>query len=62
MHMAYFQALANPFLRLDAPYDTVVDHSALLVQGGRRWKGLRRRVDDVGRAVGAVIPSNTDGI
>lgn len=60
MHMAYFQALANPFLRLDAPFDAVIDHTALLVQGGKRWKGLRRRVDDVGRAVGATIPLSAD--
>lgn len=60
MHMAYFQSLANPFLRLDAPYDSAADHTALLVQGGKRWKGFRRRVDDVGRAVGANVPNDED--
>lgn len=60
MHMAYFQSLANPFLSIDAPYDATADHTALLVQGGRRWKGFRRRVDDVGRAVGANVPLNDD--
>lgn len=59
-HMAYYQALANPFLRLDAPYEAATDHSALLAQGDKRWKGLRKRVDDVGRAVGATIPANND--
>ena len=58
--MAYYQALANPFLRLDAPYEAATDHSSLLVQGGKRWKGFRKRVDDVGRAVGATIPANDD--
>ncbi|KAH8105010.1 Sedlin [Phellopilus nigrolimitatus] len=61
LHMAYFQSLANPFLRLDAPYDATSDHAALLVQGNRRWKGFRRRVDDVGRAVGANVPIDEEG-
>ena len=60
MHMAYFQSLANPSLRLDATYDAAIDHTALLSQGGRRWKGFRKRVDDVGRAVGANVPFDTN--
>lgn len=58
--MAYYHALANPFLRLDAPYEAATDHSALLVQGGKQWKEFRKRIDDVGRAVGVNIPANRD--
>ena len=60
--MAYYQSLANPFLRLNTPFDAPPDHTALLVQGGKRWKGFRRRVDDVGRAVGANVPVDDDTI
>ncbi|KLO19769.1 Sedlin [Schizopora paradoxa] len=56
LHMAYYHALANPFLRLDAPYDAVVDHTALLVQSKTQWKGFRRRVDEVARACGVNVP------
>ncbi|KAI5122162.1 hypothetical protein M0805_007061 [Coniferiporia weirii] len=62
LHMAYFQSLANPFLRLDAPYEATSDHAALLVQGGRRWKGFRRRVDDIGRALGANVSGSNDEV
>ncbi|TDL29194.1 Sedlin [Rickenella mellea] len=55
---AYYQSLANPFLRLDAPQDSITDHSALLSQGSSKWKGFRRRVDDVARAVGAVVTTD----
>lgn len=60
-HMAYFHALANPFLRLDTPYDAASsDHAALLVQNSRRWKGFRQRVDDVARAVGVNVTADDD--
>lgn len=59
-HMAYYQALANPFLRLDAPYDASSDHAALLAQSTKRWNKFRRRVDEVARAVGAIVPTNDD--
>jgi hypothetical protein len=56
--MAYFQSLSNPFLRLNAPPDATTDHASLLVQSNKRWKGFQRRVDDVGRAIGAYIESD----
>jgi len=62
LHMAYYHALANPFLRLDAPYDIGTDHAAVLVQGSRKWKGFRRRVDDVARACGVNLPANQDEV
>ena len=59
--MAYYHALANPFLRLDAPYDAAAsDHAALLVQSSKRWKGFRQRVDDVARAVGMNVINDED--
>jgi len=60
LHMAYYHALTNPFLRLDAPYDAIVDHTALLVQSKTQWKGFRRRVDDVARACGVNVPSDDE--
>lgn len=53
--MAYYRALANPFLRLDAPYEAATDHSVLLVQGGKQQKEFRKHVDDVARAAGVNV-------
>ena len=54
LHTAYRQAVANPFLRLNAPIDGHNDHATILLAGSSKWKTLRRRVDDIGKAVGAV--------
>lgn len=59
-HMAYYQSLSNPFLRLDAPYDIATDDAALIVQSSKKWNGFKRRVDDVGRAIGANVPADGD--
>ena len=53
LHIAYQQALSNPFLRLYASPEATGDATALLSSAGDRWKGLKRRVDDIGRVVGA---------
>ncbi|GBE79481.1 Uncharacterized protein SCP_0206810 [Sparassis crispa] len=57
LHTAYRQSVANPFLRLNAPVDGTIDHAALLLVGSPKWRGFRRRVDDIGRAVGAIGPA-----
>ena len=54
MHTAYRQSIANPFLKLNAPPEGVSDHAAVLLAGSAQWKGFRRRVDEIGRAVGAL--------
>ncbi|EIW61424.1 Sedlin [Trametes versicolor FP-101664 SS1] len=54
LHTVYRQSVANPFLRLSAPIDGYNDNAALLAAGSPKWKAFRKRVDDIGKAVGAV--------
>ncbi|KAI0959611.1 hypothetical protein AcW1_004394 [Taiwanofungus camphoratus] len=56
LHNAYRLSVANPFLKLNAPMEGLNDHAAILLAGGAQWKGFRRRVDDIGKAVGAAGP------
>lgn len=51
MHMTYFSAISNPFLRLDTNTDFSGDTSAYIALGSAKWKYFRRRVDEVARAV-----------
>ena len=52
--MAYYSAIANPFLRLNVPPDaSQAAHSPYLQVGGSKWKAFRQRVDEISRAVGA---------
>jgi len=57
LHTAYRHSVANPFLKLDSPLDVATDHAALLHAGSPRWKGFRKRVDDIGRALGSIAPA-----
>ncbi|KZT72489.1 Sedlin [Daedalea quercina L-15889] len=59
MHTAYRLSIANPFLKVNMPLEGVNDHAAMLAAGSAKWKAFRQRVDDVGRAMGASIPSST---
>jgi hypothetical protein len=52
MHMAYYSAVSNPFLRLEAPPDATADPSQLLLASRTRWRGFEERVDEISRAVG----------
>lgn len=56
LHTAYRRSVANPMLRLKAPMDSATDHVTLLMAGHSEWKGFRRRVDEIGRAVGGAVP------
>ncbi|KAJ7129716.1 Sedlin, N-terminal conserved region-domain-containing protein [Mycena epipterygia] len=56
LHMAYYSAISNPFLKLDAPTDATNDHSPYLLVGRSNWKNFRRRIDEISRVVGS--PSN----
>ncbi|KAJ7781260.1 Sedlin, N-terminal conserved region-domain-containing protein [Mycena metata] len=59
LHMAYYSALSNPFLKLDAPTDATNDHSPYLLVGRSNWKNFRRRLDEISRVVSN--PSNAAG-
>ncbi|KAH9951725.1 trafficking protein particle complex 2 [Amylocystis lapponica] len=61
MHTAYRQSAANPFLKLDAPTEGINDHATVLLAGGAQWKGFRRRVDEIGRAVAAQGATSAPG-
>ncbi|KAI0322168.1 Sedlin [Amylostereum chailletii] len=57
-HLAYYHAVANPFLKLNAPLDCTNDHATLLAAGGGQWKEFTRRVDEVARAAATLTLSN----
>lgn len=48
LHMAYYSAISNPFLRLD---DSEPSRNLLHVVGGAKWKNFRRRVDEIANSV-----------
>ncbi|KAF8640117.1 hypothetical protein AX17_001353 [Amanita inopinata Kibby_2008] len=52
MHMAYYSAIANPFLKLDIPPDATQDHSPYLQAADSKWKTFRRLVDEINKTVG----------
>ncbi|KAG5646621.1 hypothetical protein DXG03_002925 [Asterophora parasitica] len=60
LHMAYYSAISNPFLKLNPPTDAAHDQSYLLV-GSPRWKNFRLRVDEISRVAGNLpnAPSNS---
>ncbi|KAG5724494.1 Trafficking protein particle complex subunit 2-like protein [Termitomyces sp. T112] len=51
LHMAYYSAISNPFLKLDASMDGVQDHSPYLLVGSSKWKTFRERVDEISRVL-----------
>ncbi|KAF8890686.1 Sedlin, N-terminal conserved region-domain-containing protein [Infundibulicybe gibba] len=57
LHMAYYSAISNPFLRLDSPTDTVSNDHPYLLAGSAKYKTFRRRVDDISRVVAIIIRS-----
>lgn len=59
MHTAYRLSIANPFLKVNMPLEGVNDHAAMLSAGSAKWKAFRKRVDDVGRLLGASVPAST---
>lgn len=59
LHTAYRLSLANPFLKANTPLEGVNDHTAMLNAGSAKWKGFRRRVDEVGRALAGVTTSSS---
>jgi hypothetical protein len=54
MHMAYYSAVSNPFLRLGSPAEGVSDPSQLLLTSRAKWRGFRERVDEISRAIGNI--------
>lgn len=59
VHAAYNETMSNPFLRLNTMVDSTADPSSLLVMQTREWKGLERRIDGIGRAIGSLPPTPT---
>ncbi|KAF9247102.1 Sedlin, N-terminal conserved region-domain-containing protein [Melanogaster broomeanus] len=57
LHMAFYQAVSNPFLKLEASSESPNDQFSYLAVGSAKWKTFRRRVDDITRALGNHIPS-----
>jgi len=53
MHMIYYSAIANPFLKLDIPSDASQTHSPYLQVGSSKWKVFRTRVDELSSAIGS---------
>ena len=54
MHMAYYSAVSNPFLRLEVPADAMADPSQLLLASRTKWQGFRERVDEINKAIGNI--------
>lgn len=51
-HMAYYSAISNPFLKLDASNDASGEHSPSYLVGKSKWKTFRNRVDQISLLVG----------
>jgi len=51
LHLAYFQALSNPFLTLNTPPEALLDHASLLTASKMGSRGLARRVEAIGKAI-----------
>ncbi|KIJ70503.1 hypothetical protein HYDPIDRAFT_105246 [Hydnomerulius pinastri MD-312] len=56
LHMAFYQAVSNPFLKLDAAPESANDQYPYLVVGSTKWTRFRRRVDEISRALGNPTP------
>ncbi|TRM67615.1 Sedlin, N-terminal conserved region-domain-containing protein [Schizophyllum amplum] len=56
LHMAYYSAISNPFLKLDSATEPLSEKSVFLLAGSPRWKNFRKRVDEVCRAVSNPAP------
>ncbi|KAG6337347.1 hypothetical protein ID866_1720 [Astraeus odoratus] len=56
LHMAFYQAVSNPFLKLDAAMDSTADYSPYQVVGNAKLKRLRRKVDEIYRSLGIPAP------
>jgi len=59
VHSAYHESMSNPFLRLNTMVDFTTDPSSLLNMQTKEWKGLERRIDNIGRAIGSLPPEPT---
>ncbi|KAK7049545.1 hypothetical protein VNI00_005576 [Paramarasmius palmivorus] len=62
LHMAYYSAISNPFITLQASTDSVHDSSRshILLVGSPKWKKFRRSVDDISRVLGNPPPVTQD--
>ncbi|KAF9259488.1 Sedlin [Marasmius fiardii PR-910] len=62
LHMAYYAAISNPFLALQASTDFVHDspRSHSLLVGSQKWKNFRSRVDEISRVLGNPMTTTQD--
>jgi len=56
--MAYYSAISNPFLKLEAPAEASHDHFLCLQVGKPKWKKFRKRVLELGQLYGNIPPTN----
>ncbi|PPQ63862.1 hypothetical protein CVT24_009488 [Panaeolus cyanescens] len=55
LHMAYYKAASNPFLKLDTDGEVTTDPSSPNAALGKaKWKSFQRHIDEISRAVGNV--------
>lgn len=57
LHMAFYRAVSNPFLKLDATPESSTDYSPYQVVGSVKWSRLRRKIDEIHRALGSYATS-----
>lgn len=55
--MALYQAVSNPFLKLDVGSELGNDQQPYLAVGSAKWNMFRKRVDEINRALGNHILS-----
>ncbi|KIK06733.1 hypothetical protein K443DRAFT_674017 [Laccaria amethystina LaAM-08-1] len=59
LHMAYYSATSNPFLKLEASNGANNEKSPYPSVASPKWKAFRNRVDEISRVVGSAANSQT---
>ncbi|KAH7887769.1 Sedlin [Phlebopus sp. FC_14] len=52
LHMAFYRAVSNPFLKLDVDAETTNDQFPYSTVGSAKWKIFRRKLDEISRCLG----------
>jgi hypothetical protein len=58
LHLAYYRAASNPFLRLGLSEADALDPVKLLRSNGNKWKRLEREVNKVAESAGSSARPN----
>jgi len=56
LHLAFYRAVSNPFLRLGLSETETIDTAKLLNSNDKKWKLLEREVNKVAEATGPPAP------